>query len=65
MVLALPAVIAGRLEMTEKTDKCAHHLCHCPAPSGGDYCGDDCAKDEDEAEAGCRCGHLECEARYP
>jgi hypothetical protein len=46
--------------MSEQTDKCAHHNCHCPAPSGSDYCSDYCAKDEDDSETGCGCEHPEC-----
>jgi hypothetical protein len=51
--------------MAEKTDLCAHKGCNCLAPAGGDYCSDYCSLDEDDLEAGCRCGHPECQTIEP
>lgn len=49
--------------MAEKTDKCAHAGCNCPAPSGSDYCSAHCSRNEDDLDTGCRCGHPECLAQ--
>lgn len=49
--------------MAEKTEKCAHAGCSCPAPAGSDYCSDYCSKNEDDLETSCGCEHAECQVK--
>ncbi|MFN0122139.1 MAG: hypothetical protein ACKV2V_16725 [Blastocatellia bacterium] len=53
---------------------CLNPACNCAVPASGEYCGEYCrlaevradseyARPEDiERGAGCRCGHMECQA---
>jgi hypothetical protein len=62
--------------MVEEKRKCMNPECGCPAPSGGDYCGDYCQdpslgyrSDYDQpVDTGvkniCYCDHAECRKEY-
>lgn len=48
--------------MTEKTEKCAHQNCSCPANADTGYCSDFCvhANDNMDTKTNCGCGHPHC-----
>jgi hypothetical protein len=44
----------------EKSEKCAHPSCSCPAKAGNKYCGTYCEGEADTADIMCNCGHAAC-----
>lgn len=46
----------------EKSDKCAHGPCDCPAEEGSKYCSEYCENAEKSRvmEIGCGCEHAAC-----
>ncbi len=46
--------------MAEKTKKCAHPSCNCPAPSDSKYCSAYCKDAGKTMEIGCNCRHPSC-----
>jgi hypothetical protein len=48
-------------DLIEQTDKCANPACHCLVSAGNQFCGERCARMENDLETGdCRCEHAEC-----
>src|SRR5262249_45584407 len=52
-----------RKVMAEKTEKCAHSGCHCPANADKGDCNDYCSRAaiEMDTHMTCECGHPECQ----
>jgi hypothetical protein len=44
----------------EKTKKCAHPACNCPAAEGSKYCSQYCKDAGTKTEISCNCGHAGC-----
>lgn len=48
------------MNVTEKTESCAHTPCNCDAKEQGGYCSEHCRNASGGIETKCGCGHPDC-----